>query len=581
MESWNPKMLNIQSVFTIAKREMRRVSSRFQGGSRRLVIVIFLTVLTLSYLAFGREAMANRGIYRVGISPDSPVFEDDRFIISVHDPILGKERLAKGALDVYIDGDQVMGRNDDRSQYAIGALAQVLQKQEIIRIAATFEIDQAFPLRIEVIDVPVTLGNVSEENERTLSDLLAANGPRIDDTEIQQQFNASIADDQLPELEFAGENVIIPSLSEPPIPFAQVVIAFLYVLPIAFISIFFTSSFMDEKIDKRITVLLAAPVTPLEIILGKIMPYFTFSLLSVILITVVLGGNVLLALAIFTPVIFFIFAIYLIVPLLYRTYKDTTFISMLAVTIITSYLIFPAMFSGVNDFSYMSPLTLAVRMYRQEPFGLMEYMFSAVPMAAIFAFTLYISTRVLNEEFLIGFWPIRRKLVEAVYLTLDHKRPYLSIMLLSLFFIPSVFIIQLITLAISLNLPLRFALMALMITSIFIEELVKSIGLLAIFRRRKERPYKKIIGLSFMSALGFLIGEKLLLYLSLSVVSESPIAAAMFSTGLLLIPLIAHFVFTAIACLLHLRFNVRYSLALVAAAAVHTVYNFSLLGAAL
>jgi hypothetical protein len=294
-----------------------------------------------------------------------------------------------------------------------------------------------------------------------------------------------------------------------------------------------------------------------------------------------MGGNVLLALAIFTPVIFFIFAIYLIVPLLYRTYKDTTFISMLAVTIITSYLIFPAMFSGVNDFSYMSPLTLAVRMYRQEPFGLKEYLFSAVPMVAIFVFILYVSARVLNEEFLVGFWPIRRKLVEAVYLALDHHRPYLSILLLSLFFIPVVYIIQLITLAISLNLPLRFALMALMLTSIFIEELAKSIGLLAIFRRQEERPFKKIIGLAFMSALGFLIGEKLLLYLSLSVVSDSAMATAMFSAGLLLIPLIAHFIFTSLACVLHMRFHVRYSLALVAAAAVHTVYNFSLLGAAL
>ena len=574
-------MLNIRSVFSIAKREALRVTSRFQGGSRRLVAVIFLTVLTLSYLAFGRGATVNQGIYRVGVSPNSPVFEDGRFIITVHDPAAGYERLAQGALDVYIDGDQVVGRNDDRSQYAIGALAQVLQKQEIARIASTYELDQAFPLRIEVFDIPVSSAGVLQENNGILSDLLEANGPNVDNTAVQQQLNASANDGRLPDLEFDGQNIIIPSLSEPPIPFAQVVIAFLYIIPIAFISIFFTSSFMDEKLDRRITVLLAAPVTPLEIILGKMLPYFTFSLLSVIVMTMALGGNVPLALAIFTPVIFFIFAIYLIVPLLYRTYKDTTFISMLAVTAITSYLIFPAMFSGVNDFSYMSPLTLAVQMYRQEPFGLKEYLFSAVPMAAIFVFTLYISARVLNEEFLMGFRPIRRKLVEAVYLALDHNRPYLSILLLSLFFIPVVYIIQLITLAISLNLPLRFALMALMLASIFVEELAKSIGLLALFRRQEERPFKKIIGLSFMSALGFLVGEKLLLYLSLSVVSDSAMATAMFSTGLLLIPLVAHFIFTSLACVLHLRFNVRYSLALVAAVAAHTVYNFSLLGAAL
>lgn len=574
--------MNSRTVFTIAKREVRRVKSRFQGGSRRLVVGIFLAVLTLSYLAFGRGTTTNQGIYRVGLSPNSPILEDGRFIITVLDPAIGYERLAQGMLDVYVDGDEVVARKDDRSQYAAGALIQVLQEQEIIRLATTYELDQAFPLRIEVLNLAESSDGASPaEKSSALNDLLAANEPMVDDSAVQQQLNNSTNDSRMPVLDFDGENIIIPSLSEPTIPFVQVIIAFLYVIPIAFISIFFTSSFMDEKLDRRITVLMAAPVTPLEIILGKIMPYFTFSLLSVIVVTVIMGGDVLLALAIFTPVIFFIFAIYLIVPLLYRTYKDTTFISMLAVTAITSYLIFPAMFSGVNDFSYMSPLTLAVRMYRQESFGLKEYLFSAVPMAAIFAFTLYVSTRVLNEEFLIGFRPISRKLVEAVYLALDHKRPYLSILLLSLFFIPAVYIIQLITLAISLNLPLHYALLALMLVSIFVEELSKSIGLLALFRRQEKRPFKKIIGLAFMSALGFLAGEKLLLYLSLSVVSDSAIAAAMFSTGLLLIPLIAHFIFTSLACVLHMRFNVRYSLALLAAAAVHTVYNFSLLGAAL
>ena len=87
--------------------------------------------------------------------------------------------------------------------------------------------------------------------------------------------------------------------------------------PVTFfvISIFFTSSFIDEKIDRRIAVLLSAPVTPVQIIAGKMLPHMAFSLVSVAVITLLLKGNLLLAMAIFIPVILFIFAIYLMVLL--------------------------------------------------------------------------------------------------------------------------------------------------------------------------------------------------------------------------------------------------------------------------
>ncbi len=156
--------------------------------------------------------------------------------------------------------------------------------------------------------------------------------------------------------EFASQGeVIVPSLMTPPIPLAQVLLAFAYILPIFFISIFFTSGFLEEKLGRKINVLLSAPVTPFQIIIGKMLPYIGYSLLIVVLITLVLHGNLLLALAIFLPVILFIFAIYLGVALQYRTFKDQTFFSLVAVTGITGYLVFPAMFVGINDLSYISP----------------------------------------------------------------------------------------------------------------------------------------------------------------------------------------------------------------------------------
>jgi len=72
------------------------------------------------------------------------------------------------------------------------------------------------------------------------------------------------------------------------------------------------------------------------------------------------------------------------VPLFYRTFKDITFIAMLVTTLTTAYLIIPAMFTNVNDFSYISPLTLAVKMYRGEPFGWREYLFPVLANGSYF-----------------------------------------------------------------------------------------------------------------------------------------------------------------------------------------------------
>ena len=177
----------------------------------------------------------------------------------------------------------------------------------------------------------------------------------------------------------------------PPLPLAQVIITFLYVVPVFFISLFFTSSFTEEKVSRKLIVLLSAPVTRLQVIMGKMLPYLVYSIAVIIAITLVLGGNILLGLAIFTPVMLFIFAIYLMVALTYRTFKDLTFFSVLALSIITVYLVGPAMFTGVSDLSYISPLTLAVEMYRGEPFGVSEYFLATTPLWLIFLQTVQVS----------------------------------------------------------------------------------------------------------------------------------------------------------------------------------------------
>src|SRR5258706_12296736 len=139
-------------------------------------------------------------------------------------------------------------------------------------------------------------------------------------------------------------------------------------------------------------------------------------------------------------------------PLFYRTLKDIKFIAMLVTPLTTFFLIFPAMFTNVNDFSFISPLTLAVKMYRGEAFGWREYLFPSLPMAAIFGMAMFAGTRRLNEEFLMGYKPLTRKLSDAIYLMLAHSSPPLSVTLGGFLVVPLGYMAKFGFLAVATNL---------------------------------------------------------------------------------------------------------------------------------
>ena len=586
----------MKNILTISKREIMRLRTRFRGRSRVVILLIVGLAVFLSYFVSQQGFILSKEFYTIGAGPYAPVLADARFRVITVDPATGYSLLADKTIDVYINGNEVVWRKDQRrSLCAVGALKQYLEKQELGRIASEYEIDRAFPLRVKVHHVEVPEGNIAAaSSDISLWDLLESpdtspetgTSPEFSSSTgnavLQQLDNFQNGSTGLPEFkaEFVSdEDIIIPSLMDPPIPLAQVILAFFYVVPIFFISVFFTSSFMEEKINRKLIVLLSTPVTPFQIIVGKMLPYIAYSIVSIVVITLLLKGSIPLALAIFVPIMLFILTIYLMVALLYRTFKDQTFFSLLAVSAITVYLIFPSMFSGISDLSYVSPLSLAIQMYKGETFGLSEYFLSTTPMYLVFGIGMFIGTRVFNEEYLMGFRPLHRKLGEALELTINRNHPHLSIFMLGLFVIPAVFMVQLASIAIAFNLPMPFALGAVLILSVIVEEIAKSAGIITLMKNGLVKSTRNVITLSFVAALGFFIGEKLLLYVALKVISESMFTMAVFGAEFLLLPLFAHFVFTTFVCLISARFGVRrYPLALVAGSVLHILYNLAVVG---
>ena len=536
-------------ILVIAWREVTRIRKQVGSGASLFVSLGLLIVLGVSAFALWNTLSLGSGLYQIGVSGDVPPIRDSRFVVIEVEVEQGKTFLEQHRIDVLIDGSQVLSRQDRKSQYAVRALKQYMEQEELERVGNTYPQSDAFPLRARL----TYLGTAQATGQ--------TNGVGT------------------PQPDTRPEETIIPSLTPPPIPFQQVLVALLYILPITFISIFFTSSFMDEKINRRLTILLSAPVTPFQIIFGKMLPYVVFTLAAIAFIAVQTQANVLLTLAIFLPTTLFIFAIYLMVPLFYRTFKDVTFIAMLVTTLSTAYLVLPAIFTDVTDLSYVSPLTLAVKMYRGEPFGWREYLFPSLPMAAIFGFAIYAGTHLLNEEFLIGYKPISQKIGDAIYLLMSHTKLYLSVPLWSVLVVPVIYMAQIVILAFAAGLPLGMTLGVTLFVSALVEELVKSIGIVMLMDRGKIETSRQVLWYAFLSVLGFFLGEKLLVLISLTVVLQASISSVLFGTGLLLfVPLIAHFVFTTLVTLLRAKTKLSYAAALTIGATVHFLYNWYLMG---
>jgi ABC-type Na+ efflux pump permease subunit len=634
----------MKTVLTIARYEVLRLRSRFSGKTGAIMLPVLLLAIVLSFTMYHQGFSPGKGIYTIGVESENLFIDDARFSQVVLDTPEAEQKLVDGAIDLYLQADgRVWCRQDERSQYALGALKKDLEKSELNRIAADYDLDRAFPLRVAINYQPEelnTAGLTAEliqnetgrsvqapaesaqtvntagqpDNDTTEQPEIASievEPPAFTEAEIQDKLeDRNTADIQTPSVsgssdpvvvqqleewqsggavpefkaEFVSEDdIIIPSLMTPPMPLSQVIIAFLYIIPMFFISVFFTSSFTEEKINHKLVILLSSPVTRLQVIFGKMLPYYAYSVLVIIAVTLFLKGNLALAMAVFLPVMLFIFAIYLMVALTYRTFKDQTFFSVLALSVITLYLVVPAMFTGVSELSYASPLTLAVQMYRGEGFTINQYLIATLPLYFIFFLSIYIGRRVFNEEYLMGFKPLRVKALEAVYLSLNQEHPRLSIMVLSLLLIPVVFAVQLVAIIIISNLPAVAMAVLVMLASIVIEEAAKSLGIYALIKYKPGLAKKEIIILAAFSALGFWLGEMGLLLLAANLSQESGLVSLFLGSGsggglLYILPLLVHFISTsAVGCLAAGRRKRGYLWGLLCGSVLHALYNAAVL----
>jgi len=556
----------MRGVFTVAKWEILR--SKGVINREYIFFFVIFAVLLLLFATSTPESQIemNAKIYTVAIVEDEYlplISSDNRFEVIVTDRDEGLKALEAGEVDILILGSDAYLYDRDKSYAALSALEDTSKSYRIIFLnkeveSGKFEFYDAFPVWISVeylereegFTLPAIKENEWIEPENTHHETLLptttyTTGPattaRLEDPESSERS------EKLKERLFEGSSSTTPSELTPPLPFRAILISFIFIFPLYFLTQLYSSSIMEERINRRGEFLLVSPIKTWEIIVGKLLPYLLLSILIMIAILIYLDRTPMETfeiIMIILPVSLFFLAIFFIAGILTRSFKELTFISVFFAAITSGYLFFPAVFMNIHAISTISPMTLVIRILEGGGIDVQEYLFSTLPfyLTSIVIFAGGIS--IFREEDLFTEKPVHEKMLDIFDLFLRRDKIfhiYLAVLLLSIFLIPFAYMAELMSISLLFSIPLPYSVIGVIIAAASAEEIIKSGGpATVLIRGIAKSNIKNALLLGIFSGLGFFLAEKLLLLVAITSITGSIFGASIFFTGKLILPLVLH-----------------------------------------
>ena len=599
--------MQLRKLLRIARWE---VTKNAGGIDRRTLAVAGLAMVFLAVvapLAAGGGAGVDEGLYRVGVTEESPyhdvVASDDTFAVR---PGGDRDALADGDVELLIDNRTVehaptaKGRaareelrssvqqyNDrnlqqDDNQTAAFPVSVILQYEERDGVGEQYRIDSGTDgsgaaetdgAAGGAGGVGDGAGNATGEGD---SGGTASEGRQVGTGGGLGGLGSGLT----------GNDVTAGSPSEisPPFPFGSLVLAFVFIIPLNFLIQAYGSTILSERINRRGELLLVAPVSRLDIVGGKTLPYFagamavegTIAVGLVYLTRGTLGG--LVSVAAVTPLVLLFLAATFLGAMFARSFKELTFVTVTITVTLTTYAFVPAIFTDVTPVALISPLTIVVRELQGQAVTAPEFLFSATPplLSALVLFGLGLG--LYREEDMFAQRPVPLKLLDALAGRV-HERWHVAALTAAL--LPFVFVLELLAIAVlfalgELSVPLILVVVAV------VEELAKSLHVYAAYvHGRFDRRLRTALALGAFSGVGFFLAEKLTLIAQLVGLPELQAGRAGLGIGLLsglaflLAPLALHVVTAAVSAVGASRGRRRYALALGVAIGIHLLYNYA------
>jgi ABC-type Na+ efflux pump permease subunit len=556
----------LRDILTIARWEVKKSFSLMGRNVLPLAIVLFVLLIAVTGFATQSGMHLQDGMYEVGVNDPQIaglIAGDPRF--SVYQVTTTNPDWRGNSFDLLIINGEVFYRGTEKSKAALKTVERNYAKYVNSVYNGEEDLFAAYPLWIDVQPQKSELDFLATQSGQSVSAAPSRRAPVPDGPVVeiptpsptlafskeelrQELVKSSSANSQISrytevlEADTSMGNFKTPSQLSPPLPFDTIILIFVFVFPLYFTSQFFMMSIMNERIERKGEILLSTPVKAGSIIIGKMLPYFLGMLAICTGLTVWISAPLIIILPLI-PVIFFFLANALLIGMLSRSFKELSFVSIFFSTVATSYLFFPSIFANVHVISLVSPLTLIVLELQGTAWTATDYLYSTSLFWLTSAVLFYVAARNFKEERLFSEKNLVTRLREFLSEIISARRPFVSLLLLTGFLIPFVFMIQLMSLVLFFNLPMPYSLVLLLLSAALIEEIAKGIGVYTIYARDPAFfTWKNVVFACAATATGFLVGEKLLLFVTLAQITESVFGSILFlSLGVLWMPLLLHF----------------------------------------
>lgn len=539
-------------MLKVAEFEIRKLRKRYGIGSLLLIILTTAISVSLGYASVLSGVDSDRGIYSANIEVSLETFETS------DNP------------DVVLSDSKLFVERSDKSLAAADELLKYLKEEHRRKIENEFG-ELAHPVKVSVVYLDpskITLPEkVEEEKEKP--------PPKTDEEKSQKSVgNKSSSDSALKTItatvtttttvkatttavektathsQASNTSYIPPEDIQTPSLVDRMVLAFLFVIPSYFAVQVFSSSLTEDKLLRRLEVLLSA-ISRSNLIFGKMLPYFLLSLFSALSVSIYLGSFLAFLFAI--PVVLFLFSAHTFVVMISRSYREATFLLLVVSLLITIYAFIPAVFSTAIPLSKISPITLLLAYIQGDELAVTDLALSFAHYFTMVLMLFYFGMKALNPDISYG-KEIFQKLVEISRLSITSDYVAFIIAFLSISF---AFMAELFAILVIFTLPHQLMIPALLVCVAVVEELIKGVIIFS------HSTLKRAV----FTAIGFFLGEKILILFN--VLQEYSIA---FLGQFLVLPLILH-----IATALSIVFMAKkgYWKALGFAIALHAVYDYA------
>ncbi|MFC4450167.1 ABC transporter permease [Halorussus aquaticus] len=613
--------MNLRKTLRIARWEVSKNAGQLDRRTVAVAAVVLLAVGALTPMVASEGVTLDDGIYRVGVSQDSPYYapvQNDSTFVAVEPRDEGSDLFFCTETTPRCDPGQVRADATPKGKAALAEFRKSVTRYNDRLLADDPDRAAAFPVSVSVSYVEQTglraagsgesaAGRTTREGEKRLGSGESGGDGSGGGSGPDSSDSGSGGPVQAPSVGGGGGSLFggnaaggTPSDIAPPFPFESLVLAFAFVLPMNFVIQAYASTILDERVNERGELLLVSPVSRGDIIAGKTLPYFvgmvaiaSVTAVGIAVLTPASDGALAVAataaksVSAVVPIALLFLSASFVGGMFARSFKELTFVTVTLSVFLTSYAFVPAIFTNVHPIAAISPLTLVVKALRGAAFSLGEYAFSTGPLFLSSGVLFALGAGVYREEDMFTQRSVPLKFLDALDSQIFGRR---SVAKLSALSIPFVFVGELLVVALLFALPGSISMPVLLVAIAGVEEVAKSVHVYAGFAHsRFERTLRSAATLGFLSGLGFFLGEKATAVAQLVGLPNLELGKAAFGTvtglgieatplvlvALFVTPLALHTVTATITAAGATRDRNWYLGTLAVATLVHAVYNLT------